>query len=429
MTRHQVLAYGVFMATTFALASCAGQPAEERAPEAAENPSMAANPTPADAGDHALRSRAEELARELLIVDTHVDVPYRLEEQMEDISVRTAKGDFDYPRAVAGGLKAPFMSIYIPAEREEKGGAKELADRLIDMVEKFERDWPDKFAVARSTADVRAAVAAGKIALPMGMENGAPIEGDLKNLRHFSERGIRYVTLTHSKNNHICDSSYEKKAKWQGLSPFGREVVAEMNRLGIMIDVSHLSDNAARQVLELSRAPVIASHSSCRRFTPGWMRNINDELIRKVAAGGGIVMINFGSSFLDQRARWQSDDYFKLAKKYRESRGLESDSPEMKAYEKKYWEEHERIYATLEDVVEHIDHVVKLVGVDHVGFGSDFDGVGDSLPVGLKDVSGYPNLIEALLKKGYSEEDLGKICGENLMRVWSEVERIAAEGS
>jgi membrane dipeptidase len=200
-----------------------------------------------------------------------------------------------------------------------------------------------------------------------------------------------------------------------------------MNRLGIMIDVSHLSDASAREAIDLSRAPVIASHSSCRAFTPGWERNISDDLIRRVAAGGGVVMINFGSGFLDRRARWEWEAYAKVAKKHREARGLESDSPEMEAFEKAYWKEHGRTYAGLGAVVDHIDHVVGIAGVDHVGFGSDFEGVGDSLPVGLKDVSGYPNLIGALLERGYSEADVRKIAGENLMRVWSEVERGAAE--
>ena len=259
----------------------------------------------------------------------------------------------------------------------------------------------------------------------MGMENGAPIEGDLANVRYFHERGIRYITLTHSQNNHICDSSFAEESEWNGLSPFGREVVAEMNRVGIMIDVSHLSDEAARQVLEITRAPVIASHSSARRFTADWERNISDELIRKVADGGGVVMINFGSAFLDEAANKQSTAFWDLVKEFRESRGIDRNHPEVKAFRDTYWEEHERLYASLDDVVAHIDHIVKLVGVDHVGFGSDFEGVGDSLPEGLKDVSGYPNIIYELLKKGYSEDDLRKICGENLMRVWTEVERVA----
>jgi membrane dipeptidase len=381
-------------------------------------------PTPRPT-DEQLHARAVELAHGLLIVDTHIDLPYRLEEEMEDISIRTEKGDYDLPRAREGGLNAPFMSIYVPASYQEQGGARDLADRLIGMVEKFEADWPDMFAVARSTADVRTHFTAGKISLPMGMENGASIEDDLANVRHFHERGIRYITLTHSQNNHICDSSFAEEREWNGLSPFGREVVAEMNRVGMMIDVSHLSDEAASQVLEITRAPVIASHSSARRFTPDWERNISDELIRKVADGGGVVMINFGSAFLDEAANKQSTAFWDLVKEFRESRGIDRKHPDVKAFRDTYWEEHERLYAGLDDVVAHIDHIVKLVGVDHVGFGSDFEGVGDSLPEGLKDVSGYPNIIYELLKKGYSEDDLRKICGENLMRVWTEVERVA----
>lgn len=402
-------------------AACGGAPRSPEESRAGEG----ASPLPSMA-EAEMKARARELASEFVIVDTHVDVPYRLEEEMEDISGRTEKGDFDYPRAVAGGLDAPFMSIYIPARYEEEGGAKELADRLIDMVEGFEAQWPDKFAVARSPGEVRTHVAAGKIALPMGMENGAPIEGDLENLHHFAERGIRYITLAHSENNHICDSSFAEDEKWGGLSPFGTELVAEMNRLGVMIDLSHITDKAAEQVLDLTRAPVIASHSSCRRFTPGWKRNISDDLIRKVAAGGGVVMINFGSAFLEEKANKVSTAMWKAIREFRESRGLEMNDPEVKRFREEYLEKHPRVYATMGDVIANIDHVVDLVGVDHVGFGSDFDGVGDSLPEGLKDVSGYPNLIYELLKSGHSEEDIRKICGENLLRVWSEVERIGA---
>jgi len=369
--------------------------------------------------------RASRLAREILIVDTHIDVPYRLMEKMEDISVRTESGDFDYPRAREGGLDAPFMSIYVPAEFQETGGARDYADRLIDLVEKFEADWPDKFAVARSVADVRRLFSAGIIALPMGMENGAPIEDDLANVAYFHRRGIRYITLTHSKNNQICDSSYEKERTWQGLSPFGREVAKEMNRVGIMIDVSHLTDATVRQVLELSKAPVIASHSSCRTFTPGWERNMDDESIRLLADAGGVIQINFGSAFLDEEANRRAVKLWDELATFRERNGLSSDDPRVEEFREAYDKAHPKIYAQLSDVVKHIDHVVELVGIDHVGLGSDFEGVGDSLPVGLKDVSGYPNLIRALLERGYDEGDIRKICGENLLRVWSEVERIA----
>ena len=352
-----------------------------------------------EAKPETLEAKAQRLAREMLMVDGHVDVPYRLFEKMEDISVRTEKGDFDYPRAKAGGLDAPFMSIYVPASYEDDG-AKEHADALIDMVEKFEADHPDKFMVARSRADVEAAFAAGKIALPMGMENGAPIEGDLANLQYFADRGIRYITLTHSKNNHICDSSYETEKKWQGLSPFGRELVAEMNRLGIMIDISHVSDDAFYQVMELSGAPAIASHSSCRKFTPGWERNMSDDMIRKLAENGGVIQINFGSAFLIEAAQTQSTARWAAVAKFAQENGLAEGDERLETFMKEYQEANPTVFADVSDVVAHIDHVVEIAGIDHVGLGSDFDGVGDSLPTGLKDASQMPNLIRALPREG-----------------------------
>lgn len=375
-----------------------------------------------------LQAEAERLAKEILIVDTHIDVPDRLQKKMEDISGRTAEGDFDYPRAKAGGLDAAFMSIYVPSKLEKEGGAKLYADGLIDMVEKFERDWPDKFAIARSPDQVLGHAARGLIAFPLGMENGAGIEDDLANLRHFHQRGIRYITLTHSEDNLICDSSYTRgEHRWRGLSPFGRQVVMEMNRLGIMVDVSHLSDEAFRQVMEVSRAPAIASHSSCRAFTPGWERNMDDDMIKSLASRGGVIQINFGSAFLNQKANEQSVAYFDAIRKFRAESGASSGDEKDRQFTESYFKNSPRIYATMADVVAHIDHVIDLAGEDHVGLGSDFDGVGDSLPEGLKDVSGYPNLIRALLDRGFSEQRIRKICGENLMRVWRDVERTARE--
>jgi len=371
--------------------------------------------------DAELREKASKLAHEFIIVDTHVDVPYRLQEKMEDISVQTAGGDFDYVRAKAGGLNAPFMSIYVPAAYEEKGGAKTYADKLIDMVEKFEKDWPDKFAVAKTVADVQTQFARGLISLPMGMENGSPVEGKLENLKHFYARGIRYITLAHSKSNHISDSSYDPTRQWHGLSPFGKEVVAEMNRLGIMIDISHVSDSTFYQVMRLTQAPVIASHSSCRHFTPGWERNMDDDMIKALAQNRGVIGINFGSSFLSDSIRLAEDKMWK----YIEKNKINPNSDTGKEALKKYRMDNKIGYADIADVVAHIDHVVKLVGVDHVGFGSDFDGVGDTLPTGLKSVADYPNIIYELLKKGYSDADVQKICSGNFLRVWSEVEKVA----
>lgn len=401
--------------TTIVLALCLGAcaPREEAPPAAA-------------ADGAALQARAERLARESILIDTHIDVPYRLEEGMEDLSVRTEEGDFDYPRAVAGGLDVPFMSIYVPSSMEEDG-AFEMAERLIDMVEGFTTQWPDKFALARSVADVRRNFAAGIMSLPMGMENGAPIEGDLENLRHFADRGIRYITLTHAENNHICDSSYATEKTWNGLSPFGREVVAEMNRLGVMVDVTHVSDDTFHHVLELSRAPVIASHSSLRHFTPGFERNMSDDMLVALAANGGVLQINFGSAFLTQEANQQSFAFYAASAAHAEEHGLEDGDPALDEFADAWWQEHPLSHADLSDVVAHIDRAVDLVGVDYVGIGSDFDGVGDSLPTGLEDVSRYPALVAALLEKGYSDQDIVKILGGNLLRVWEAVEQVAAE--
>lgn len=368
------------------------------------------------------KERAGQLAQEIIIADTHIDVPYRLAEKMEDISTRTEGGDFDYPRAKEGGLNLAFMSIYVPAAHQETGDAKEVADGLIDRVEKFAADWPDKFAIATSVADVRQQFAQGKISLALGMENGAPIE-TLEDLLHFYNRGIRYITLTHSKVNQLSDSSFDANRPWNGLSPLGKEVVAEMNRLGIMVDVSHISDEAFYQVMELSTAPVIASHSSSRHFTPGFERNMSDAMIQKLGENGGSIDINFGSSFLVDSIRQGEMGIWK----YFQENNVRPNSDDGKEYVKRYREKTGLGYADVSDVVAHIDRVVQFAGIDHVGLGSDFDGVGDSLPTGLKDVSFYPNLIYELLKSGYSDEDITKICAGNVLRVWSAVERRAGE--
>ena len=382
----------------------------------------------ADGKDEQLKAQALELAKKFLIVDTHVDLPYRLNNEYEDVSVRT-KGNMDYVKAVEGGLDAPFMSIYTPSFMQTTGGSRAFADKMIDLVEGLASSWPDKFAVATSVADVQAIAKKGMIALPMGMENGSPIEDKLELLKHFYDRGVRYITLTHATDNLICDSSYDDKRTWKGLSPFGRQVVAEMNRLGIMIDISHVSDDSFFQVMELTKVPVIASHSSARKFTPGFERNMSDDMIKRLAKNGGVIMINFGSSFIDEtyRQRWQKARDEVLA--YYKANNLKRTDAAAIAYREKYRAENPIPFADISHVVAHFDHVVKLVGVDYVGLGSDYDGVGDSLPTGLKDVSTYPNLIYELLKKGYSEEDLEKICSGNLLRVWSAVEAHAKAAS
>jgi|TARA_B100001750_G_scaffold33266_1_gene23165 membrane dipeptidase len=375
--------------------------------------------------DANLKKRAYELAHTYIITDGHIDVPWRLNDGYEDLSVRTKGGDFDYIRAKEGGLDVPFMSIYVPSSYQETGGAKEKADSLIDLVHRIANDHPDKFEVAYSPNDGDRIFSQGKIALPMGMENGAPIEDDLNNVAYFHKRGIRYITLTHAKDNLICDSSYDTTNTWDGLSPFGRQVVAEMNRVGIMVDISHVTDAVINQVLDMAKAPVIASHSSCRKFTPGWQRNMGDPEIKRLKENGGVIQINYGSSFVTQASQDKRQANTDKIAAYAKKNGLEQGDEQLKVYAKKVSEDNP-IYADITEVIDHIDHVVKLAGIDHVGIGSDYDGVGDSLPYGLKDVSSYPNLIYHLLKRGYSDEDIAKICYKNIWRVWKEVESVAA---
>jgi len=376
--------------------------------------------------DAALKKQAYELAHKFIITDGHIDVPWRLNDGYEDLSVRTETGDFDYVRAVEGGLDAPFMSIYVPSSYQETGGAKEKADSLIDLVHQIANDHPDKFEVAYSVADVNRIFSNGKIALPMGMENGAPILDDLSNVQYFYDRGIRYITLTHAKDNLICDSSYDTTGTWGGLSPFGRKVVKEMNRVGIMVDISHVTDEVINQVLDMTDVPVIASHSSCRHFTPGWERNMGDEEIKRLKENGGVIQINYGSSFITQASLEKGEENRERIMAYAKENNLKRGDEVLTAFAKKINAKNP-VYADISDVVDHFDRVVALAGIDHVGIGSDYDGVGDSLPYGLKDVASYPNLIFHLLKRGYSEEDIEKICYKNVWRVWSAVEQAAAQ--
>lgn len=375
--------------------------------------------------DAELKIMAYEIAQKYMIVDTHQDVPYRLIKKMEDISQRTEKGEFDYPRARQGGLDVVFMAVYVPPEYEDKGGARDFANMIIKTTEGLAQTWPDKFVMAGSVADVKEQFGDNKISIVMGMENGSPIEGNLDNLTYFYNRGIRYITLVHSKCNHICDSSYDEQRKWNGLSPFGAEVVSEMNRLGMLIDISHVSDKTFYQIIELSKSPIAATHSSCRYFTPGWERNMDDEMIKLLAEKGGVIQINFGSMFVSEQINRAYKDRRKNVLEYIEANNLQGEARD--DYFKKYAKENPSDDADISDVVANIDHVVKLVGIEHVGLGSDFDGVGGQLPVGLKDVSCYPNLIYELLKKGYTEADIKKICSDNFLRVWSDVERTARE--
>jgi membrane dipeptidase len=382
--------------------------------------------------EKAFYDKAVRLAHQYIIADGHIDLPWRLslsnyraDGDNRDMPISSDEGDFDYKRAKEGGLSAPFMAVYIPASfQDDLASAKVEADTLIDMIHGIIAAHPDKFAKGDSPAQIEKNFSQGLISLPIGLENGAPVM-HLHDVQYFFDRGVRYITLTHSKDNHICDSSYDSSHTWGGLSPFGKDLIAEMNKIGMIIDVSHVSDQAFYQVMKLSDAPVLATHSSCRSFTPGWERNMDDDMIRLLARKDGAILINFGTDFLDggiaakrKVFRTELDQRLSVA-------GLKAEEPAAKEIIGEVKAKHPGIYADVSHVADHIDHVRKIAGIDHIGIGSDFDGLGDSLPTGLKDVSQYPNLIAELLKRGYSDEDIEKICYLNVWRVWSKVNELA----
>lgn len=383
--------------------------------------------------DEQLRSYADELAHKYIITDGHVDLPERLKEKNfivdsanMSVIISTTEGEFDYSRSKKGGLDAPFMSIYIPSSYQSKPDkGKGLADSLINMVTGIASLLPDKFALANTPAEVEANFEAGKISLPMGMENGAPIGNDLANLKYFYDRGIRYITLTHNFDNQICDSSRDTTHTWNGLSPFGREVVAEMNRLGIMVDISHVDDSTFYQVMKITKAPCIASHSSCRNFAPSIQRDMSDDMIKTLGENDGVMLINFYNVFLDSVVANRDELNRKKLLSLLEEKGIKENDSLAKPIINQFRKENPPLKTDIEMVANHIDHVVKLAGIDHVGFGSDFDGVDGRLPVGLEEPSKYPNLIYTLLKRGYTEEDIAKICYKNVWRVWNKVEQVA----
>lgn len=373
--------------------------------------------------------RAFDLAKETIILDGHVDIPYRLQNNPESIAGRTETGDFDFNRAMEGGLNAPFMAIYVAADfQDSPGAAAQQADALISIVEGIASADPDKFAIATSPDEVEAITAAGKIALPMGMENGAPVQEDIVLLDYFYERGIRYISLAHSRANLLSDSSYDINRPNDGLSALGYKVVKRMNELGVIVDVSHISDDAFWDTMEFTDVPVMASHSSARHFTEGFERNLSDDMIRRIALEEGVVMINFGSSFLkNDWGEWRNKYRAASAKYFAEQDINDPTDEQEEMFQKKYVTEHPRPFADISDVLDHIDHVVRIAGIDHVGLGSDFDGVGDSLPTNLKDPSDLPKLVQGLIDRGYPEEDIRKILSGNALRVWRAVESAATK--
>lgn len=365
------------------------------------------------------------LAKKFLMIDTHIDLPHQLSRGWYEVDERNERGHFDYERAVEGGLNVAFMSIYM-SSNYEFNGAKNYADTLISFVNRIVKTHPNKFQLVTSTDEVINNFSSDKVLLAMGMENGSPIEGDLNNIKYYYDKGIRYITLSHTKNNHICDSSGEPDKIWNGLSPFGKEVIKEMNRLGILVDIAHVSDSTFYQVLELSEVPVFSSHSNARHFTIDLERNMNDEMIIALAKKGGVINVLYGSYLMKDELIKSIDKRRDELALYLKENNFERNSSEAIKFIKEYNIKYPNVDGNVWDVVDIINHIVNLVGIDYVGMGSDFDGVG-VLPVGLKDVSQIPNLIAALLEEGYSEEDIEKICSKNFLRVWKATEDYAKQ--
>ena len=374
--------------------------------------------------------RAARLHREAIVVDLHMDTPQRLLDDGLDLGARDAKGHVDLPRMREGGLDAAFFAIYVEMERYPGEAATKRALRLIDSVYMQVERHPDQLMLAHSAAGIRRAHGENKIAVLMGMEGGTPIADDLGLLRDFYRLGVRYMTLTHGLNNTWVDSSTDPP-RHNGLTEFGKNVVREMNRLGMLVDVSHVSDKAFYDALEVSQAPLIASHSSARTLS-NVPRNMSDDMIRSLAAKGGVVHVNYHAPFLDQsyaeaRARLRDDPEFQARSSAIQERFRNDDrtAPDFEAQQQLVEEYSARLpRVSWERIVEHIDYMVKLVGANHVGLGSDFDGA--TMPEGMNDVSFLPRITQALLDRGYSETDIRKVLGGNSLRVMEEAERVAA---
>ncbi len=376
------------------------------------------SPSPAQNGDR-VRESARKIHFSSIVLDTHIDTTPRLQTDWKFTEEHNT-GHIDLPRMKKGGLNALFFSIYMSGTVT---GPKAVSDSLerIAAVHKLAEDIPDKVALCVTADQVRKAHKQGKIAALMGMEGGHMINNSLPTLRMYAELGVRYLTLTHSVNTDWADSSGDQP-KHNGLTDFGKQVVKELNRLGLMVDISHVSDKTFWDALEVSRAPMIASHSSCRAIS-GHARNMTDEMIKALAAKGGVIQINYLDQFID-------NDLFEYSNK---SRALMSELMQKYPGRENADKRREEVAkqfgpppkASWERIIDHIDHAVKLVGVDHVGLGSDFDG--GSMPVGMEDVTHLPQITEALLRKGYSESDLRKILGENTLRLLSEVERVSLQ--
>jgi membrane dipeptidase len=375
-----------------------------------------------------ISEKARKLHFSSIVVDTHDDTTQRFLDGKFDLGPRNAAGSIDIPRMRDGNLSAIFFSVWIPS----KITGPEAVDRAlvqIDAVREQVRKHPNDLVLATTAGKIREARKQGKIAVLLGVEGGHMINSDLGVLRSYAELGVRYMTLTHSGNDEWADSSTDK-AVHNGLTEFGKDVVREMNRLGMMVDISHVSDKTFYDALEVSKAPLIGSHSSCRAICDA-PRNMTDQMMKDLAAKGGVVQINYHVGFLSQEFRnaeranpeLNKAIGLEVTKRCGENEGCQLIEGDRLTRE--YVEQGKFPRVDYTKIIEHIGHAVKVAGIDHVGLGSDFDGA--NMPYGMEDASKLPRITEALLQKGYTEGDVRKILGENTLRLMCDVERVSRE--
>jgi membrane dipeptidase len=413
----------------FSLAIPAGAQRTTQPPQKKPTPKQPAQRRPTGTGsgrNEALWQRAMAIHRRAIVIDTHNDITTSMTNDDYDLSgpppvpYRTS-----IARMKAGGQTAEFFSLYIKPWYAQHGGAARRTLDMIDSVYRAVERHPNELMFATTSTDIRRAKAQNKIACLMGIEGGHAIENSLPTLREFYRLGVRYMTLTWNNSNDWADAGRGER-KHNGLSDFGKEVVREMNRLGMLVDVSHVSDKTMSDALDVSKAPIIASHSSARALS-NVPRNIPDDLLRRIAKNGGVVQVNFYSYFIDAKTVGpQSDERGQKLKAQQEALSLKyADDPERLAEESDKLEAKNPLPPLpLSKLIDHIDHIVKVAGIDHVGLGPDFDGAND-FPEGARDVSMYPNITYELLKRGYSEQDIGKILGGNFLRVFAQAELVA----
>lgn len=372
--------------------------------------------------------RARKLHFSSIVLDTHDDTTQRFFTKTYDLGKRNPDGHIDIPRMREGGMNAIFFSIWIDGRITGAPAVEKALDQIDAVHENVIKNSKD-MVFCRTADEVRRAHAQGKIAALIGVEGGHMIGNDIRVLRMFGDLGVRYMTLTHFYNDEWADSSTDKPAH-NGLTDAGKEIVREMNRQGVMVDISHVSDKTFYDALEVSKAPLIASHSSCRALC-NHVRDMSDDMIKALAAKGGVIQINYEKSFIDQAYKDAQDKLsggvVQLIDQVKKQCGDDGECMERKmaAMEKQAVVEGKLPHVGWERIVDHIDHAVKLAGPDHVGLGSDFDGA--TMPEGMDDCTHLPQITEALMRKGYSDADIRKILGENLLRVMEQNERVSRE--